>query len=287
MGHSQAGESGADHAGETAVTDAPGQHRGKRRAPRRFITGLVITGAVFGLLGGLAAWPVAMKAGVNFHVTVRRVPLAVKVMTFLVRDYEYYRLATEITRGCTTDAARASAICAWTQQHIRPTPREWPVIDDHIYHIIIRGYGEADQAADVFTTLTAYAGVPAFWKIVRARAGEGKIVLSFARIDGRWTVWDIRRVGGFRNVRGDLAELTELRTAPELAERILGRVALGGQDYRVYVEDGLASWARPESLRAEQQMPARRLLVEVRRAWHRLWRAPDRTDLGVIPSGGG
>ena len=59
---------------------------------------------------------------------------------------------------------RVLAVFDWTARRIQPTPEGWPVVDDHILNIIIRGYGMTDQRADVFATLTTYAGVPAFWQ---------------------------------------------------------------------------------------------------------------------------
>ena len=136
--------------------------RGKPSVQRRLwvwtIGGIIIV--VAGL--GFAALPATTRQGLNFEVSARRTPLYIKAMEFLVRDHEYRRLADEITAGATTDEQRALALFGWTRTHIRPRPGGWPVVDDHILNIIIRGYGEDDQMADVFTTLTTYAGVPAF-----------------------------------------------------------------------------------------------------------------------------
>jgi hypothetical protein len=210
------------------------------------------------------------KQGVDYQVSARSVPFAIKTMEFLLRDAEYRRLAWEITRGLRNEEARAMAVLTWTREHIRPTPHGWPAVDDHIAHIIIRGYGADDQRADVFTTLSTYAGVPAFWKIVVAKQSGGKLVLSFVRIDGQWTVWDVERGIVLRDGRGRLAGVEELVTNPALLGSD-GLVVYRGQPYRQYITDGLASLTVPDTLRAEEQMPMRRLLAETRRAWHRVW----------------
>ncbi|MBI3321296.1 MAG: hypothetical protein HYZ91_03405 [Candidatus Omnitrophica bacterium] len=226
---------------------------------------------LIGVLWGVALFPVHTKQGVDYQIVSRPLPLYLKVMGFLLRDAEYRRLAKAITHGQTTDEARALVVFQWTREHIRPTPRDWPAVDDHIANIIIRGYGADDQRADVFTTLLTYAGVLAYWKIIVAEHGAGKLVLSFVRINGQWTVWDVERGLAFRDAQGRLASVAELAQNPALLGSD-GLAAYRGQPYRQYVEHGLASLTVPDPLRAEEQMPMRRLLAETRRMWQRVWR---------------
>ena len=40
-------------------------------------------------------------------------------------------------------------IFIWTHKNIRKAPEGLPVIDDHVWHTIIRGYGINDQSSDV------------------------------------------------------------------------------------------------------------------------------------------
>ena len=237
----------------------------RRRVPAGLVAGCLIIGG--------AAWvmahPAMTRQGVNYRVTAHAIPWHIKALEFYLRDAHYRRLASEITHGSATSEARALAILRWTRERIRPTPDGWPVIDDHIDHIIIRGHGEDDQIADVFTTLATYAGLPAFWKIVRARAGDQVLVLAFVRVDGRWTVWDVRRGFVFTRADGTLASIEELRTTPALVAAVAGTATYARQAYRVYVEDGLVSFAVPSMLRAHQQMPWRRALYEIQRPWRR------------------
>ncbi len=233
----------------------------------RLRKGLVLGGLAVGLAVWAATLPATTRQGINYRVTAHAIPWHLKALEFYLRDAHYHRLAHEVARGCLTPEARALAVFTWTREHIRPTPRGWPVIDDHIDHIIIRGYGEEDQAADVFTTLATYAGMPAFWKIVKARSGDGAAVLSFVNIAGRWTVWDVRRGFIFTNMSGTSASLEELRADPTLVDTVAGTTIQADQAYRRYIEDGLASFAVPAMLRAHQQMPGRRLLYVLECWW--------------------
>ena len=217
------------------------------------------------LLGGvgLATMPATTRQGVNFQVSVRSVPLYVKAVAFLHRHFQCALLAGQITQGRGSDLARALAVFEWTRQHIRPTPAGWPVVDDHILDIIIRGYGLDDQMADVFTMLATYAGVPAFWRV--AKVSGGRLVLAFARVDGRWTVWDVAHGLAFREADGRLADVHALIADPALVRATAGSLAPDGVPYDRYVAQ-LQPFQAPAMLRAEQQMLWPRVWFEVRRA---------------------
>ena len=229
-------------------------------------------GCFVALCAGLALVPVQTKQGVDYQVTSYRVPLYEKVFGFIVRDAEYRRLVRQIIHGVSGEEARAGALFEWTRAHIRFTPPGWPLMDDHTLYIIFRGYGEADQMADVFVTLATYAGLSAFWKLVQAREGAGKLVLSFVRIHGRWTVWDVRHGVVFRTARGDLASVEDLASHPAWI-RLAGAPALDGeQPYAQYIQHAVAPFVVPEVLRAEHQMPIPRMVFELTCLWKRLCR---------------
>ena len=206
---------------------------------------------VLGTLTCLLLLPTTTRQGVNFQVSVRRIPWGIKGLEFLLRDYEYRQLAMELTRGLPPGEQRAVALLRWTHDHIRPTPPGWPVIDDHVSHIIIRGYGEEDQMADVFTTLATYTGIPSFWKPIKKLGEPVPWVLSFAKIEGQWTVWDVAGGIAFRNSRGDLVDVEEFSL------------------YREDIRDELAHFSVPRPLRAERQMLGPRILFEFSKIWHR------------------
>ena len=133
------------------------------------------------------------------------------------------------------------------------------MVDDHILNIIIRGYGLSDQRADVFATLVTYAGVPSFWRNVKAPGTRDGVILTFARVDGRWVVLDVANGLMFRNERGELASAEDFAanhaTLPAAARSLM----TGSTPYsRVFTQ--LRMPPIPRLLRAELQMP-----------WPRVW----------------
>jgi len=121
--------------------------------------------AIAGILvmAGVAAIPATTLQGVNYQVAEIRLPLGLKALDFFQRHWHTRRLAGQLFRDCATPSAKAEAAFRWVREHIRPQPRELPVVDDHVWHIVIRGYGDPDQMADVFCTLCHYGGLPAFF----------------------------------------------------------------------------------------------------------------------------
>ena len=229
-------------------------------------------------LFGLLAIPTTTRQGVDFQITKRRIPLAVKAASFLLRDYEYKRLAAELTHGLGSEESKAEALMRWTHERIRPGPPGWPVVDDHIANIIIRGYGQEDQMADVFVTLMTYAGVPSFWGIIRNPAKPGSWVASFVKIGGHWTVWDVAAGISFRDAQGRLASVEDLRARPELLELSIVKVPKREKLYRILVDGRLSRFHVPDPLRAQMQMPFPRMLVQLRQVAAKLIGKPQETD---------
>ena len=196
----------------------------------------------------------------NEEVQEFRLPLGVKISEFLIRDYWYRRLAGEITRGIRDPEARLEASLSWTRERIRPIPPGWPVVDDHILYTIVRGYGEEEQTADVFTTLASYAGVPSFWGVVQRE--QGRSVLSFCLLNKRWTVWDAARGTAFRNPDGSMTCVSELSREPGMA--------------------GLAHFFVPRFTRPQKQMPLPRLVCEAQRPWMRLIHKEEEFDPKIV-----
>ena len=83
------------------------------------------------------------------------------------------------------------AIYNWTVANIKRPPKDFPIVDDHIWDIIVRRYGGNDQIADVFTTLVSYAGYEAFWEKLKPAGAERALVLSFVRIGKEWKAFDL------------------------------------------------------------------------------------------------
>jgi len=210
----------------------------------------------------VATWPVETRRGVNFVVSTYTMPLYLKAFEFIDRSVHYERLANTITEGVRSDRAKVEKLFQWTGQNIQPTPDGWPVVDDHILNIIIRGHGLADQRADVFTTLATYAGMPAFWALLPKHA-DAQILLSFVLVDGRWVVADVASGFQFLNIDGELATLKELLAQPAQIQMYAAGLTAKEVPY-TKVFGGLIMPKPPSPLRAELQMPLTRLIHEAR-----------------------
>ena len=202
---------------------------------------------------------VTTKQGVNFEVSTHRLPLYLKTLEFVDRSAQYRQIAAEITRGSASDQDRALKVFDWTSRHIRPTPDGWPVVDDHILNIIIRGHGMSDQCADVFAMLLTSAGVPAFWHKVRAPDTGDGLILTFVHVDGRWVVMDVANGFLLRNARGELATAEDLAANQALLPDAARSLILGSTPYPRFFNE-LRTPPIPRPSRAELQM-----------VWPRLW----------------
>ena len=223
------------------------------------ISGLVVLAGV-----ALAAPWASTRQGVNFEVTMYRMPPYLKAMDFINRDLHYQALARRMTQGKRTDEERALAVLAWTREHVRMNPPGLPTVDDHVWNIIIRGYGLEDQMADVFTTLCTYAGVPAWWRLMRAANGHDWVVLSFARLDGKWALVDVGSGFILRDEQGAIADLGALYADPARMKQVAEIRTRDGSTYRRYLE-GIQPFEAPKPLRAEKQMLWPRLWFELRK----------------------
>ena len=154
----------------------------------RFIRKVVRFLIVCALIGGTLHMPLNTKQGVDFKVTTMKIPLYAKYCGFFYRDYQYRALSRDITKGITGDREKVLAVYSWTMDNIRRQPEGFPIIDDHIWDIIVRRYGVADQMADVFTTLASYSGYEAFF--VSSKVSR-YLVLSFVNIDKEWHMFDV------------------------------------------------------------------------------------------------
>lgn len=233
------------------------------RRMRRLLWVIVTVLLVVAGVGAMTA-PATTRQGVNFKVATHTLPQYVKALDFMNRHFHYRLLAQQITQGLHTDEERALAVYRWTRERIRPTPRDWAVVDDHIDHIIIRGHGFGDQMADVFATLSTYAGVPSFWVFVRPPGGSYVHVLTFANVDERWAVFDIEQGVVFRDAQGRLATLEQLLADPDLVTAQVGRFQPDGLPYSRYLA-AASPLEVPSPLRAELQMPGVRVWYELRR----------------------
>ena len=213
---------------------------------RRLFAVITIAALIFGILN----IDVSIRQGVNGKYREIHMPLYVKWTQFLARHYEYARIAKEITAGCKTDEEKALAILNWTRANIKDIPGGLDLVDEHILTIMIKGYGAPAQFQDVFTTLCAYSGIPAFFEKVYAKGNKARYVLSFVKINGKWRVFDAYSGKYFRTVRGDLASPEDILDDESLTQ-------LFDYDLKPVVEG--------KTLRPSKQMPLRRILFEAKK----------------------
>ncbi|MBF0361748.1 MAG: hypothetical protein HQK49_12095 [Oligoflexia bacterium] len=109
--------------------------------------------------------PTTVKYGVNYQLSSYQIPLYLKTLNFFYRHYNYKFLVRRIINEKSTSQAQVKNILNWTYQNIRPVPKGFPIKDDHLWNVIISGYGAKDQISDVFATLCNYAGFRAFYTL--------------------------------------------------------------------------------------------------------------------------
>lgn len=235
------------------------------RRPSRRTSIVVLVLALTGALSVVANAPVTTNVMVDFVPDTVTQPFYAKAIAFLDRDIQMRQLAGRIVGDATVAEDKADRIMRWTAAHIRPTPRGMPIVDDHPYNIVIRGYGEPDQAADVFANLAGYVGMPGGVVFSRARDGSALYAFALIEIDGAGRVFDVRETRALRNGGGELATIEELRREPAGLDRLPAPAAAHGTSYRTLIE-GLDS--APHRLGSDQ-MTLSRLLSEISRLLRR------------------
>ena len=158
----------------------------------------------------LLNFTVTTRQGKNYEIKVIKMPLYLKLLDFFDRHYNYGFLVKRIVGNSKNKKEAVLKIFEWTNDNLKRSPSGLPSVDDHVWHIIVRGYGEADQFSDVFTTLCNYSGVEAFFNYIQDEARTSRIVLSFVRINDKWIVFDPYFGVYFINKSGALADIREL-----------------------------------------------------------------------------
>ena len=165
------------------------------------------------VLGWVLNIETSTRQGINFQVKDLKIPLYLKISNFLDRHYNYKWLVGRILDDQKGESEKAKALFHWTISHIKKQPPELDVVDDHVWHIIVRGYGVPDQAADVFSTLSNYAGLKGVL-LMRLKGSEGSvpghISLSAVYFDGAWHLCDPYRHITFENRKGKWATINEI-----------------------------------------------------------------------------
>lgn len=153
---------------------------------------------------------VTTKQCIDYKCCVNKIPLYLKTLDFLNRHYNYVQLLKGIIKGAKTDEDKVMAIFIWTYTNIKRVPEGLPVIDDHIWYTIVRGYGASDQFQDIFTTLCNHAGINAFFTKVFRKNRTGQICLSFVKLEDRWAVFDAYNGVYFNDKEGRISNIKDL-----------------------------------------------------------------------------
>jgi len=226
---------------------------------KKVISILIVFLLVFGLFRLLNVEVVTMQ-GINFKVSRIKIPLYLKILDFLDRHYNYKNLVTRITKNKHTEEEKVMAILKWTYENIKRQPKELPVIDDHIWSIIDRGYGVEDQFNEVFVTLCNYAGIKAYYSFVLNENKNSSIPLSFVEIRGEWFIFDPYNGHFLTDDSGKLLSIVKLK---KVRNYFLGsQINSVNFDYSTYIVD-LPNHPVPKRNRANLQFPPNRLFFQI------------------------
>lgn len=213
------------------------------------------------LLGVLGSWPTRTRWGVDYVYYSQDLPLFQKAIDFASRDFQTRRLLERIDGSGLSDSATARALFVWTRENVRDVPDGMPIVDDHVFNILVRGYGAPDQQAEAFALLTAYSDLPSSSGLIEVE-GAGYL-LTLVEISGEWHPFDVPNGLVFTTRDDELASLPLL-----LSDTTLVWKALAGSpdlDPRHY----LAALRRVEAVgltteRMDAQRLWRRPLIELR-----------------------
>ena len=208
----------------------------------------------------VARWPTTTRYGVNFEVFAKEIPLYEKGVNFVSRDLQARRLAGEITGDAQSDRARLEKIFPWVGENVRPVPVGFPIMDDHLWNVIVRGYGADDQRTEVFTLLASYSCCQGTFTELRLSKDAG-IAVAIVELDGVPRVFDVVHQLSFRNDAGDFASIEDLERQPSLVEAVAGELRPYGVPYARYFAD--VGRLHLSFDRMELQKPWQRLKDEV------------------------
>ena len=210
---------------------------------------------------------VTTKQGIDYQWHTTKIPLYLKVLDFMDRHYNYQQLVERIIDDEDNEQERIVRIFEWTHKNIRKAPKGFPIIDDHVWHIIVRGYGVSDQSSDVFTTLCNYAEIDAFFDLVHAKDHSSKLILSFVKLNNEWIPFDPYHGVYFMNNEGDFASIEEINKGRYSVE-CLGSADAHYPDYAKYLVD-LPYIDKVRLNRSNTQSPLNRLLFAIKQ-WFKL-----------------
>lgn len=224
---------------------------------------LIVYSVIFISIAAILNINVSIQQGINFKVHTVRMPLYLKLLDFMDRHYNYKQLVKSIINEHDNEQERVMKIFTWTQQNIKKQPESLPVIDDHVWHIIIRGYGTSDQSQDVFTTLCNYAGINAFFDFIYTKDKTRIISLSFVKLNKAWMVFDSYNGVYFKNRAAELANIEQIRKGNWLVFNT-AQINRQDSDYAKFLEN-LPEIKNMDFKRANIQSPLRRFIFQLKR----------------------
>ena len=80
----------------------------------------------------LASWPATTAVGYNYRVRTRHLTLFEKGVSFVSRDLEMRRIASEIVGSGGGEEQRVLRMYEWVRDNIHPAPPGFPIVDDHV-----------------------------------------------------------------------------------------------------------------------------------------------------------
>lgn len=240
---------------------------------------LVSTVVIVFIFIGVWNYPLKYRVGINGEVFERKIPLYAKVNGYLYRDWAYKNIVDDIIGKKKDPVEKVLAILRWVNRHVmHGIPSGLDVVDDHPLNIIIRQYGANDQVEDVFTILCSYAGMEAGMHQCYNSNRTRRTVLSLVRVDDRWLIFDAAKNKYFLNKEGKIGSIDDY---------FRGNLILSneeGMQYKEFLYD-LKNVDPSSSTRAKEQMPAKRLMILLERAFRPEKRPVD--DIELRPWKGG
>ena len=215
---------------------------------------LILTGAV------IWNYPVTYHIGINGIAHEKKIPIYAKLCGFLYRDWMYKDIVFDATRDSKDkEIEKVLGILRWTTENIKGSiPPGLKAMDDHPLNIIIRQYAAREQIDDIFTILCSYAGFRSGTKKCYTSDKTRHIILSFVKVSGRWLIFDASRNRYFLNRENKIGSVEDyLRGDLILPDK-------EKEEYKEFLDDlkniDFSSFTRPE-----EQMPIRRVMIEVER----------------------
>jgi hypothetical protein len=218
----------------------------------RWVAGVVSLAALVAALH----WPVTTFRAVDDRLETRQIRLYEKAVDFVSRDLQARRLVREITGGLHTPEARILAILDWVVEHVQPIPPGFAVVDDHVFHVVHRGYGAPYQRIEVFTLLASHAGMPSGLAPIGMEPA-----VALVRIGAAAHVFDVVNGVAFFRSDGELATVEDLIAEPALVIAACPGGECGSRYERLV---GSLNDLRPNLVHMESQRPLTRLRMEVR-----------------------